>query len=407
MRTHSPSLILNEQSFSSYHLEPMMCMRDVPVIPTTLSEKTLYNGGPYWPNWGGQYLPCHGRNGMRMNSTLAPIPDSLPRVEESLIWGGMVHRFFGHQVAEYSTRVLQASTERSSDRILFSLWPGGTIAQIPDFFWQIMDWYGVARERVLFALTPFIASEIWVAAQGEQLGGPGPSQAYLRLLENNARDRILQPVASRYLYVTREKMLFKGLACMMGESYFSARLGDLGAKIITPEELSVLNQLEHYAGAGTLIFAQGSAMHGRQLLGFLDQHIVVLQRRAHGRQALYELLPRCSRLTYCETAKGTISRINKDGSRDLVRGISVYDKDTLFSSMMRIGIDLESVWNNTDYMRQCETDLEIWVRAAFLAKNQSNTPIDWPAAVASVCQDLEKLGLAHMINKVENILKDS
>lgn len=398
-------VILNEQSFSYYQLEPLMCMRDVPIMPTTLSEKTLYNGGPYWPNWYKQFMPRHSRNGLRMNSTLVPIPDNLPRIDESLIWGGTVHRHFGHQVAEYSTRVLQAATTLPNFRILFSLWSGGEIDQIPSFFWQIMDWYGISRDRVVFALTPFIASEIWVAAQSEQLGGPGPSQAYLRLLEENARERGMQPVAHRYLYVSREKMLFRGLATMLGEGYFSNCLRALGVHILVPEETTIVDQLSHYAGTEHLIFAQGSAMHGRQLLGFVDQHISVLQRRPHGRQGLMELLPRCTRLTYCETAKGTIARIQQDGSRDFVRGVSVYDTQTLLSSMARIGLDLRPVWNNEIYLRHCEADLETWTRAAFTANHQAKTPMDWPASFESVRHDIEKAGFPHMLKRLEDVLR--
>lgn len=59
----------------------------------------------------------------------------------------------------------------------------------------------------------------------------------------------------------------------------------------------------------TPCFAQGSALHGRQLPGRIARHISVLRRRFRGRIAQNRITPRCSSLT-CFSCSGGSRRVN-------------------------------------------------------------------------------------------------
>ncbi|KGJ10668.1 hypothetical protein IT40_10535 [Paracoccus versutus] len=76
-----------------------------------------------------------------------------------------------------------------------------------------------------------------------------------------------------------------------------------GVAILDPGKETLMRQMALYAGARLLIFAEGSAMHGRQLLGRVDQKILVLRRRPQSRMAWAQLEPKCRKLEYAPIIK--------------------------------------------------------------------------------------------------------
>ena len=52
-----------------------------------------------------------------------------------------------------------------------------------------------------------------------------------------------------------------------GEAYLEQVLERIGIGVIRPEKFSIAEQMATYRAAQTLMFAEGSALHGAQLLG--------------------------------------------------------------------------------------------------------------------------------------------
>ncbi len=378
-------------------MQPMQVFRDVPVLPTTAALRTVYNGGPVWPDLDGNTLPLHCRGGRPMQVTHPEVPADLPLREGPLIWGGQAHRFFGHQVAEYATRVPQALRDGPKQaRFLFSLWPGGRPQQVPGFFYEVTDLYGLPRDRIEFVTTPFRAAELWIAPQGEQLGGMAPDPAFLDLLEATAAERALAPVRRRVTYVSRRGMLDKGMAAWPGEGYLCDHLAQKGVEVIRPEALSLRQQLAYYAGAEQLVFAEGSAQHGRQMLGRLEQDVTILVRRPGARLAQDQLKPRCRQLRYEEVSEDTLSLVQHDGKPDHNRALSTYDVPRLLESFARLNVDLRADWNTADYRAACKADVGTWLRRSCTAGRLTSPALNWTASRRRLQEDLRRTGFGQL-----------
>jgi hypothetical protein len=311
----------------------------------------------------------------------------LRTLDEPVVWGGQAYHHFGHQIADFGTRILQSATERRNDPFLFLKEP--TQAP-PGFFYDIMDWLGLARGRIRFVEEPIRARELHVAAQAEQLPNGGPCGAYLDLLDRNWRDKQLSPVAARVVYVSRSALTTKG--CHAGEEYLCSVLEQLGVSVIRPETMPLEEQMRRYAGAATLVFAEGSALHGRQLLGRLDQDIVVLNRRPRTRIGWASLMPRCRRLAYAEVSLEPVTTYWKDGREHSGRAISIYDVDILFAAFRSVGVDLGRRWRPAVYAQSRDAAIRQW-----LSVQLRNPAIDVEKSAQCIEQRLRGRDLRHLL----------
>jgi hypothetical protein len=277
------------------------------------------------------------------------------------VWGGLLVTQFGHLVGEQLTRLPQSLRDRPDDLYLFTCMPGTTPETQPNYIWDALNWYGLARDRVRIVLRPVMAHELRVAAQGEMLGRVAASTEYLDILEATARRHALVPETNRYVFVTRAGLVPAGQGGHAGESYLAAVLERLGVRVIEPGSVPIHRQMEIYAGAGTLIFAEGSALHGRCLLGRLEQDIHVLMRRPSGRTAEIQLRARCRQLAYHPVLAGRLgTRSEGRGNRKDLE-LSLFDPEVLIAALQAIGIDLGPHWDTEAYLAAVRSDLAAWM----------------------------------------------
>ncbi len=123
-----------------------------------------------------------------------------------------------------------------------------------------------------------------------------------------------------------------------------------------------MRQMALYAGARLLIFAEGSAMHGRQLLGRVDQKILVLRRRPQSRMAWAQLEPRCRKLKYALIIKAFAMPLPPQGVPVHPYGIAFYNKDPLLNTLRRNGIDITPYWGEEAYRQAMKVDAHAWYR---------------------------------------------
>jgi hypothetical protein len=373
----------------------LLHFRDVLVTPyTELLGRSADRGGPRWPDWSTQTAARFCRGGV-------PVDDKPPEMEPSssladrAAWGGAVAYFlhqghFGHQIADFSTRLLPTVTELPDVRFAFGvkeefqheLTSG---ERIPAFFWEILDWYGIGSERVDIIGQPTLVERLVVAPQAEQLGGPGPDEWYLDLLDDHTASRLGPIERNGSLYVSRATQN----SHFAGEKYLERVLQDTGFQVFYPETVTVEEQLRTFAAADSLIIAEGSALHVPQLMGRALGDVTVLVRHAGWRLAEVELTPRARSLRYLDAVRGVLHAKDLDsrGGQAMFRALHVLDADRL-----EAGLPFGSAWTRKSFDAAVEADVAEWVEEECATKR-------WqlPGSAEQVCEQLNGLGFSHLV----------
>lgn len=351
-------------------LERLATFEDIQVLPSDIRHSTrskrpggLMHGGPVWP--------AEARDGfVRFISRREPLDRLAPPVErcdevieEPCVWGGYLQNHFGHLVAEHCGRLLWSRHAWPDALVLFVHEPGATLDALPRFVTEVVGWFGVRPERMRLVGRPLLARRLHVAPQAEPFKTAAPTDAYLDLLDHHVGASGLSPRPSDLLFVTRAGMLSRAKGGHVGEAYLAGRLAALGATVIDPGSLPLREQLAHYAGARHIIFAEGSAIHGRQLLGRLNQDITVLCRRPGSRLAALNLRPRCRRLTFVEATRHMVAPVRRLGPPADSIAMSIYDLKRLLRGLAALGLDVMATWDQKAYLKACRDDLAAWQSA--------------------------------------------
>ncbi|WP_419226879.1 glycosyltransferase 61 family protein [Alteromonas marina] len=280
--------------------------------------------GPVWPDWNEAGEIRFQRKG-RPKDDKPWLGDrtQLTYALGDYVWCGPIVNHFGHQIADFSTRI--ACYRGSDAKYLFSVRKGSgfTFDDLPNFIKEIFHWFKIDKDNIFFVERPTVVQKLKVVPQQEQLPQHGPSQNYLSILDGLVRANKLDAIERKgTFYISRAGML-KGM--IAGESYLESFLSSQGLTIIKPETLSLWEQLKIYMSAETLIFSEGSALHALQLLGHLDCKIRVLQRRPNFLMAKGLLTPRTTErgeLSYHQVGK-IVAGIRADGEPATDAGITI------------------------------------------------------------------------------------
>jgi len=350
---------------------------NVPVVPVTAVKNHIALGGPIWPDFSRHTAPRHCRNGRPVDTRPAPMTVE-SKFRRAAIWGGYLDPAFGHLVAEQLSRLPQALAARPKDLVLFTLPPGTAPEAIPAYQQEVLGWLGIDPRLVRFITVPRLAPELRVAPQAEMLGGPAPAPDYLDLLDGlTARHRLDAAPRLPLVYVTRAGLAAKGRGAHLGESYLVAQLLRLGVQVVDPAEFSIRDQMQIYALADVLVFAEGSALHGRQLMGRLAQDIHVLTRRPGTELAKAQLAPRCRSLAYHDvsaellTVTGALSPRAPKTIEFAHLTASFYDLEALFRAFDRLGVGLARHWSMSAYREAALADALRWLVAQNIPVSQS------------------------------------
>jgi hypothetical protein len=286
-------------------------------------------------------------------------------IEELSAWCGPIVKHFGHQIGDFGTRYLHTGSKEKGALMVFSTHERLFGDNIPKFFWSLMDWYEIERERVKIISRPTLARKLIVAPQAEQLHHIGPSNEYLDLLDAHIKKKSLSLDAFKKVYVSRAGIK-TGIA---GERYIEHVMSAAGFHVFRPEGVPLEKQLKTYLSAELLLFSEGSALHGLQLLGRNVRHVRVLVRRRNRNLADASLLPRCESLEYLDALRGTITFRNKAGVMQRHKGISVLEEEKLFETMRKLGNDIKRYWNQEEYIAIRDEDISLRINRAYGRKD--------------------------------------
>jgi hypothetical protein len=365
----------------------MAILRDVQILPSTSSPPKTREaaeatgmGGPVWPQSFEDSRLRYRSRGFVADRMLAPVERPEAVIEEPCIWGGYLHTHFGHLIAEHLGRLLWARHMWPAHPAVFVAKPRTQVERLPSHVGQILEWYGVRPSGLHVVDRPTLVRELCVAAQAEPYRASRPSPSYLDLLDEHVRRSGLRAEASDVLYVTRANILATLRGGHVGETYVVRVLGEAGARVLDPAALPLRQQLAAYAGARHLVFAEGSAVHGRQLLGRIDQRITVVNRRVGSGLARKNLAPRCSRLAYVAPNRLTLMPVMLPGHFADAYALTFYDVPKLHEAFADMGVPLARLWSQRAYEEACEAELATW--AAAVRKGPHG--FDVPATLAAL-----------------------
>lgn len=339
--------------------------KDIPVTPFTellakpagLSE---HKGGPVWPDWDKAHLLRHQRRGCPVDS-IPEIDRSLDllQVDNPLYWCGPISGHYGHQIAEFSSRAVMYNTENDRAFYCFATHMNSRIRSLkdsPDYFRQLLKWYGIPENRVFMVTDAILAKELHVIPQQEQLNMAPTPELLDRLDQVTAKNGYEHSSKNGTYYISRAGIP-KGKVA--GEAYFEYVLGLCGVKVIRPETISLLEQLRIYSSAQKLIFSEGSALHTLQLLGRSIGEVFVLNRRSNASLARLSLAPRARKVTYMNIG-ASIDGFNPYGTPARYLGICIPDEKTILESFTVMGLKLEH-WCGRTFKMCVQQDIHFWL----------------------------------------------
>lgn len=313
--------------------------RNVPVVPARrfVFANTISDGGPVWPDFDANTTVRHQVHDRCVDRNAVAWRWSGRRLTGPFVWGGRCFHHFGHLAVEHMNRLPGALYHQPDAKAVFTLQPGKTVRDVPGYFWDMAAWMGLPRTQIHFVTRPFIAAELGVSPQTEHMSALPPPPWYLDLLEERARLNGLRPVPVTALYVHRLGQLAQGNGSIAGEGVVVDALRKAGVAVMDPAKEPLADQLSRYAGARLLVFAEGSALHGRQLLGRIDQDILVINRRPGGTMAWAQIGPRCRQLTFAEVGRAFLCPVGADGTQLLQHGVTLANPAQLIAKQGQAG----------------------------------------------------------------------
>lgn len=243
---------------------------------------------------GGPVLPEEADTPLRHTRRRRPV-DSF-RADETYdetlagqyVYAGPVWGHFGHYMAEFVHRLVTARLRGLRFPPLFVSSQGHnphpTYGEFPEVMKEVLAFVGIRPQEAKVVNRNTIVEVLHVIEAGSDLVG-GPKPDYVEALTGFATPKLdARHGATRRparLYVSRSALPPQGM--VLGEAWFEQHLERAGFTIFRPEEWRFSPQLDHYRKAEVVVFPEGSACHGTELLGAgMMGRCFILPRRAKG-----------------------------------------------------------------------------------------------------------------------------
>jgi len=261
------------------------------------------------------------------------------------VYAGLVYPHFGHMMAETIHRIIPSRRLFACRNWLFvgvrGPQPYSGFAGLPKFTQQALQFLEVDPDRVLVLNQDAVVQCLHIVEQGSDLG-VGPVSGYLHELRTFAQMRLdalrVSIPTSPLIYVSRKALSHEG--GFLGESYLETALEAEGFVLFQPENHPLHVQMEFYRQARVIIFPEGSACHGIELLGdqMLETCLLLVRRPSH-QHAFERILAPRSRCfgAYADAINlGTIAAHPIDGTPLSNFAVSVFNPQTLVEFLRRM-----------------------------------------------------------------------
>lgn len=211
------------------------------------------------------------------------IDQNVRNINSLQFWCGPLAFHFGHQIADFGSRVLLSSIDPRDGELLWMPWKtANEWSELSQWQKFLLTYLNPAGKKHNILLDNALIDNLVVVPQQARMFS-SPTLAHLDALSWCQRQ--LQAQHNKCIYLSRSRFspgssrdTLRG--SFAAEWLFEKYLLDRGVKIIYPETLSLKNQLEMCLGAESIIVAEGSAQHILELLGYdKNKKIIIICRR--------------------------------------------------------------------------------------------------------------------------------
>ncbi|WP_062207684.1 glycosyltransferase 61 family protein [Aureimonas sp. AU12] len=271
------------------------------------------------------------------------------------IYAGPIFGHFGHFMSEMIHRIVPARALKLPGKFLFVLGEDDEshmdIDRVSQRVPEVLEFLGIGRSNSVFVNRNTTVAKLHLVQQGAHLNS-APKPGYTDVLRAYSGPKLdaLFGATRRppRLYVSRSRLPRAG--GILGESYLDKALIDQGFTIFHPEEHPFAVQMDHYRKADVVIFAEGSACHGTELLGSgMMKQTILIPRSFQARILRKPLEARSVAYVTADVSRylGSLQINPNNGLPMLSRGVSVLKPRRVTKVMMEAGIPIRrsfSAW---------------------------------------------------------------
>lgn len=333
-------------------------MHHVLGAPIGESEHT---GGPVWPEWRPDARYRFFRGGTALDRPPPEAQNACVRFTEQAVWIGPAHHHFGHMISEFCTRLFPALQAFPNHRLIFSAprdQPIRCFDDAPRVLKELLAWYSIPQERIHIVNSPTVFTHLATVAQPETISSryeDSPHPQYLAAIDEFISNKLGPTQPQGTFFISRSKMS----ARFAGEQYLDRVFRSIGISVFFPEEHRLEEQIKLYWSAERLIFSEGSAIHGLQLLGTNVADVIVLGRRPSRWWANMQAIKvRARRAEYIQIARNQFVPLGPTGKRMVWAALAEIDVTALRAGLQTWGIDIDSKWDSQEFEQACCRDLE-------------------------------------------------
>ncbi|WP_082653215.1 glycosyltransferase 61 family protein [Aureimonas sp. AU22] len=294
------------------------------------------------------------------------------RLPGDYYYAGPIYDHFGHFLSEMVHRIVPAHAHGGKHKFLFV--SSDKTATPPDlqsaapYIRDILEFLGIDADNSVVIRVNSIVERLHVFEQGASWGG-APKDAYLDELSRFSSARLDELCGQikrpKKIYVSRSALPKVG--AILGEAYLETVLADEGFEVFRPEQHSFAVQMDHYRKAETIVFAEGSAAHGAELLGSRMMGSVVLVPRSQQAYVFERVLrPRSRQFLRANVTRylGTVKENSSDGSPLFHRGVTLLRPKIAVETFRTNSVSPMRAFSKVGYLKSAVTDLRTYFKDA-------------------------------------------
>jgi tetratricopeptide (TPR) repeat protein len=287
------------------------------------------------------------------------------------IYIGPKYHHFGHIMAEMVHRIIPSKIIFPDQQNYLLVTTGdddvsGGFESLDRTYREVLEFCEIDSSQITILNENTVVERLSICEPGSNFGGQ-PSSWYLDALTDFSSRRLDELHGSSpspgKVYVSKSKIAHGGT--ILGESYIEELLRDEGFLIYHPEESTLSSQMDVYRKASDLVFCEGSACHGTELLGRgMLGRTFLLSRRIETREGLVSILePRAKQVEVFQDTLmlGTVI-VHRETRRPHTEfGVSLVDIDRLVDFFREYDLAQFNEIDPQRYFDAAEQDLRAYL----------------------------------------------